>query len=258
MKEKEKTADIYKEPLPATVPVMGVQDEDDDETDLFELASVLLHKWYYIVFFFLLGAVLFNAYAFFFKHPTYSSTASIYIVSASGGNVVDLTDLNIGSSLKNDYRELILSYPVLDRVSEKLDLPYGTSQMQSMITIDNPADTRILKLTCTAEDPQLAMDIANTLAEVAVQYLPDTMKTESPTIAQHARLSQCLSGSHYKKLTLIGGMLGALICCAVFIVLYLLDDTIHTAEDLEKAIGATPLAVIPYTKELDSKRNNSK
>ena len=77
---------------------------EDDEIDLVELVGVLLDKLHYIVFFFLLGAVLLNAYAYGFIRPTYESTASIYIVSTSGGTVVDLTDLNIGSSLKNDYK----------------------------------------------------------------------------------------------------------------------------------------------------------
>ena len=70
-----------------------------------EIALMLLDNLRYLVLFFLIGAVIFNAYSYFFIHPTYQSTASIYIVSASGGTVVDLTDLNIGSSLKSDYRE---------------------------------------------------------------------------------------------------------------------------------------------------------
>ena len=161
------------------------QQNNVQEIDLVEIALMLLDNLRYLVLFFLMGAVIFNAYSYFFIHPTYQSTASIYIVSASGGTVVDLTDLNIGSSLKNDYRELILSYPVLDRVSKKLDLNWTTDQMVKAIQIVNPVDTRILKLTATAEAPELAMDIANTLAEVAVEYLPETMSTEAPNIAQN-------------------------------------------------------------------------
>ena len=236
----------------------SVQEDVEEEIDLLEIGSLLFHKLHYIIMFFLLGAVLFNAYAFFFIHPTYASTASIYIVTASGGNVVDLTDLNIGTSLKSDYRELIMSYPVLDRVSEKLDLNYDTAQMRSMISISNPSDTRILMLTCTAEDPELAKDIANTLAEVAVEYLPDTMKTEAPTIAQRARVSRGIASPNYKKYTILGGMLFALVCCAVFVIRHLMDDSIRSSEDLEKYLGTTPLAVVPYAKELDSKRSISK
>lgn len=244
----------------ALVERMNQNQEEEMEIDLLELALMLLDQLHYIVFFFLLGALLLNSYAYFFIHPTYQSTSALYIVSASGGSVVDLTDLNIGTSLKSDYQELIMSYPVLDRVSEELNLGLDTQGMEKLIQITNPADTRILKLTATAETPELARDIANTLAEVAVEFLPDTMSTDAPNIAQRARLATKKAGPSYLKYTALGGMLGALACCAWFVVLYLMDDTIRSGEDMEKYFGAVPLATIPYTDELDTakRRRNRK
>lgn len=216
------------------------------ELDMLELALMLLDNLRYIVLFFLVGAVLFNAYSYFFIHPTYQSTASLYIVNASGGSVVDLTDLNLGSSLKSDYRELIMSYPVLDRVTKKLNLNWSTGQMASSIQISNPADTRILKLTATAENPELAMDIANALAEVAIDYLPETMSTEAPNIAQRGRLPGGKANPSYTRYTLLGGFLGAVACAAWFILRSIYDETIRTPEEMERFFGAPPLTTIPF------------
>lgn len=227
------------------------QDDEEREIDLVELGLVLLENIRYIVLSALIGALLCNAYSYFFIHPTYESTASIYIVNASGGTVVDLTDLNIGSSLKNDYRELILSYPVLDRVSKKLDLDWTTEEMARAIKIDNPSDTRILKLTATAESPELAMDIANALASVAVEYLPETMSTEAPNIAQKGRLPERKANPSYMKYTLLGGFVGAFLCCAWFVVRSIMDETVRTPEDMERYFGAAPLTTIPYTRVFD-------
>ena len=234
--------------------------ENVQQIDLVELALMLLDNLHYLVLFFLIGAVLFNAYSYFFIHPTYESTASIYIVSASGGTVVDLTDLNIGSSLKSDYKELILSYPVLDRVSRKLDLNWSTGKMVQSIQISNPTDTRILKLTATAEEPELAMNIANTLAEVAVEYLPETMSTEAPNIAQWGRLPDRKANPSYTRYTLLGGFLGALLCSAWFIFKSVNDETIRTPEEMERFFGAPPLTTIPYVGafEQNSQRHASK
>jgi capsular polysaccharide biosynthesis protein len=222
------------------------QQSNVQQIDLVELALMLLDNLHYLVLFFLIGAVIFNAYSYFFIHPTYQSTASIYIVSASGGTVVDLTDLNIGSSLKSDYRELILSYPVLDRVSKKLDLDWTTGKMLNSIKITNPVDTRLLKLTATAETPELAMDIANTLAEVAVDYLPETMSTEAPNIAQRGRLPDRKANPSYTRYTLLGGFLCAMLCSAWFIFKSVNDETIRTPEEMERFFGAPPLTTIPY------------
>lgn len=229
----------------------GAWNDEVKEIDLVELALVLLANVRYIVLFALVGALLFNAYSYFFIHPTYESTASIYIVSASGGTVVDLTDLNIGSSLKSDYRELILSYPVLDRVSRKLDLDWTTERMARAISVSNPSDTRILKLTATAETPEMAMDIANTLATVAVEYLPETMSTEAPNIAQKGRLPSRKANPSYLRYTILGGLLGAFLCSAWFAVKTVMDETIRTSEDMERYFGAPPLTTIPYTNLFD-------
>jgi capsular polysaccharide biosynthesis protein len=231
-----------------------ITDSYTDEIDLVELALVLLDKLRYIAFFGLLGAIIMSAYAFFRISPTYESVAAMYIVSASDDSVVDLTDLNIGTSLKSDYKELMLSYPVLDQVIEKLDLDMNYLGLANLITIENPTDTRILRIKALTTDPQLSVDIANTLVEVAVDYLPRTMGTEEPNIAQEARVAMGKSGPSYTKYTMMGGLLGALLCCAWILVRYLMDDTIHTAEKMEKYFGITPLAVIPDIEMLDEKR----
>lgn len=244
---------------PAEIVVLdkpAAQDNNNEvmEIDLLEVFYLLLSRVHLIVFFLLLGALVLNAYAYFGIHPTYQSTSTLYVVSASGGNVVDLTDFQIGNNLKSDYQELIMSYPVLDRVSSRLNLDWSTAKMASAIRIQNPTDTRILRLTATAESPQLAMDIANTLAEVSVEYLPVAMSTDAPNIAQTGRLPGGKTDPSYVKYTLMGGMIGAALCCAWIVVQYLLDDTVHTAEDMEKYFDAAPLASIPFVEAFEPKQ----
>ena len=217
------------------------------EIDLLDLAFSLLDRIHYIILCFLAGAVLFNAYSYFFIAPTYQSTSKLYVVSSSDDSVVDLSDLNMGTSLTADYEELILSYPVLNIVIDRLDLEMTSEKLAKMITLVNPGNTRILRITVTSTDPYLARDIANTVAEVSVEYLPETMGTIAPTIAQTARLATNKSGPSYLKYTMMGAMLGMVLCCGFFIVLYLLDDTIRTPEDMEKYFGMVPLTSIPDT-----------
>ncbi len=223
------------------------QDNSDEmEIDLVDLGLMLLDRVHYIVLFLLLGAVLLNAFAYFFITPTYESTARMYIVSASDDSVVDLTDLNIGTSLTADYEELILSYPVLDEVIEKMgleDIDY--EGLAEMIAIANPSDTRILNVTVTSDSPELSRDIANTVVAVAIDYLPKTMGTDEPNIAQEARVPLRKSAPSLFTYTLVGAVLGALLYCAFVVVRYMLDDTVHTTEDIEKYFGIVPLTSIP-------------
>ena len=220
-------------------------EDDETEIDLLDMGMALLEKLPYIILCFLIGAVLFNAFAYFLIKPTYQSTAKLYVVSASDDSIVNLQDLNIGSSLTKDYEDLILSYPVLDQVIEKLGLDMDSEGLAKMITLENPSDTRVLKITVTSTDKQQACDIANTLANVSIEYLPDTMSTSAPNIAQVARVADQKVGPSYLKYTAIGALLGALIYCLIIIVGYLMDDTIHSADDMEKYFGIVPLTTIP-------------
>ena len=220
------------------------------EIDLLDLAGMLLDRWYYLLLCALAGAILLNAYAFFCVQPTYESTSKLYVVSASDDSVVNLSDLNLGTSLTADYEELMLSYPVLNRVIEKLDLDMTSDALKKLYTLSNPSDTRILKITATTTDPQFSKDLAETMAEVAVSYLPETMSTLAPNIAQHAKLADHKSGPSYMKFTMIGALLGLVLMVGVFVVQYLMDDTIHSAEDMEKYFGLVPLTTIPESDQV--------
>ena len=232
--------------------------EQEAEIDLIDLAWALLDKIHYIVLCFLIGAVIMNAYSYFLVRPTYKSTAKMYVVSASKNSVVDLDALNIGTSLTADYQQLMLSYPVLEQVINKLNLDMDSDTLAKMITLENPTDTRILNINVVSTDPKSARDIANTLMDVSVDYLPKTMSTNAPNVAQKAKLADHKDGPSYTKYTMIGALAGAFLYCMYLVVKYLMDDTIHTADDMEKYFDIVPLAVIPDVEELASEKQQKK
>lgn len=232
--------------------------EQEAEIDLIDLAWALLDKIHYIVLCFLIGAVIMNAYSYFLVRPTYKSTAKMYVVSASKNSVVDLDALNIGTSLTADYEQLMLSYPVLEQVINKLNLDMDSDTLAKMITLENPTDTRILNINVVSTDPKSARDIANKLMDVSVDYLPKTMSTNAPNVAQKAKLADHKDGPSYTKYTMIGALAGAFLYCMYLVVKYLMDDTIHTADDMEKYFDIVPLAVIPDVEELASEKQQKK
>ena len=232
--------------------------EEETEIDLIDLAWALLDKIHYIVLCFLIGAVIMNAYSYFLVRPTYKSTAKMYVVSASKNSVVDLDALNIGTSLTADYEQLMLSYPVLEQVINKLNLDMDSDTLAKMITLENPTDTRILNINVVSTDPKSARDIANTLMDVSVDYLPKTMSTNAPNVAQKAKLADHKDGPSYTKYTMIGALAGAFLYCMYLVVKYLMDDTIHTADEMEKYFDIVPLAVIPDVEELASEKQQIK
>lgn len=218
---------------------------EEDTIDFGKIFGMLLNHIQYIILCFLVGALLFSAYAYFMVHPTYQSTAKLYAVTASEDAVVNIADLNIGQALTKDYEELIYSYPVMEEVIDKLHLDMTSSQLSSMITIENPEDTRVLRITTTAGDAKTAQKITNTLLESLRTYLPRAMSTSKPNIVQRGKLEEGKVGPSYLKYLLIGGVIFAGFYCIILIIRFLLDDTLKTAEDIENEFGFAPLTVIP-------------
>lgn len=223
----------------------GFDNGKEDEIDLLKIGKMLFERLHYIILCFLLGAIVFNAYSYFMIHPTYQSTAKMYMVAASEDAVINFSDLNIGQALTSDYEELIFSYPVMEKVIKELDLKMDTKTLANMITVNNPENTRVLSITTTSISPKKARDITNTLVDVIRTYLPDTMNTVEPNVAQYGKLEPHKVGPSYFKYTALGGIFGAGIFCLVIFVIYLMDDTIKNSEELEQEFGMVPLTVIP-------------
>ena len=218
---------------------------EDDTIDFGRIFGMLLDHIQYMILCFLVGALLFSGYAYLTKHPTYQSTAKLYAVTASDDAVINVADLNIGQALTKDYEELIYSYPVMEEVIDKLGLNMTAGQLSSMIDIENPEDTRVLRITTTARDAKTAQKITNTLLESLRTYLPRAMSTTKPNIVQRGKLEPNIVGPNYLKYLLLGGVIFAGIYCIILIIIFLLDDTLKTAEDIENEFGFAPLTVIP-------------
>ena len=76
-------------------------------------------------------------------------------------------------------------------------------------------------------------------------FAASELSPELALLPQPAKLPESKVAPSYTKFTIIGALLGLLICAAFFIVKYLMDDTIHTADDMEKYFGLVPLTTIP-------------
>lgn len=217
----------------------------NDTIDLVEVFYLLWGHILQIVACLAAGGIIAFAYTYFLITPQYQATTKMYIVSASNNSVVNLTDLQIGSQLTADYQELMTNRPMLEDVIKNLKLDVTYKQLAQMVTISNPADTRILCITVTNPDPQLAADIANELADQAIVYLPRIMECETPNISEEAICPTQKSSPSYSRNTLLGAMLAAIVYCGMLLIQYLMNDSFVTPEDITRYFGVQPLAVIP-------------
>ena len=224
---------------------IAASSEQIQEIDLLELFNFYMSRIPLIIAALVIGAVLAGATTFYLIPDRYTAVARMYMISASSDSVVNLSDLNIGASLSNDYVELMKSRPVIEEVINRLGLAYTYEQVSGMVDLTVVNSTRIVKISVTSTDPQEAMDIANQMAWTSKARLPLVMDAPAPSIAEEAVFPEHTSSPSLSKNILVGALFGVMAVLGVLTILFLLDDTIKTAEDVERELGVIPLAVIP-------------
>ena len=225
----------------------GNAGNDEVEIDLFDLAGYLLQHWIPLVATALVGAIIALLITSFLITPLYVAKSSIYVVSATANSAFDLSDLNFGSSLTNDYKKLVTSRTLLENVIDDTGEQLTPRQLSNKLTIGNDSGTRILEFSISDPDPDRAMRLANSFAEQAIEFLPEVMgvKDNTPTLVDDAILPDRPSNIKRMRNTVLGAMLGFLAAAAVLVVLYILNDTFNSSEDIEKYLGIMPMAMVP-------------
>lgn len=222
------------------------QQNDEFAIDLLELFFVLRDRIIIII----LTAVIFAAGAAAYTHylvtPLYASSSSIYVLS-SKNMMENYSDFMIGASLTSDYMQMIKSYTVLNSVITNLELEeeLTVEGLEDCTSVTNPTDTRMLIITAKYDDPRIAKEIVDELARVAIERMHKIMDIDKPNIYEYGQISENPVSPNMKKNMLIAGLIGMLAASAVFIVLYLKDDSICTPEDVEKYLNLNTLAAIP-------------
>lgn len=179
---------------------------------------------------------------------TYSATAKLYIVNKDNSGV-NIADLQLGTVLTLDYQEVFKTWEVHKMVIEKLDLPYSYEQMQAMLTVSNPEDTRILYITVSNPDAQMAADIANSYAEAAKTFIINTMDGVEPSDFSSA-LEPSVGYSTSKGTGIVIGFIGgSVLAMAILAFLFVLDNRPRSPEAIRLYGGIPTLSVFPANKD---------
>lgn len=221
--------------------------EDDNaelEIDLVELMYRLLEKAKWIIAAAMIGMLLAGLYTKFCVTPTYEATSKLYVQERKD-KMVDLSSLNLATQLTADYVQVFNNWHVHESVIRSLNLPYTHRQIQRMLTINIPEDTRIIEITVTSESPQEAYEIAMAYAKVAPAFIEAKMETSRPNVFEEARVPVKPSSPNMMLNVAIGTFLGAVAAVAVIFVQFVSDDRVRNAEILQKRLGLATLGMMP-------------
>ena len=228
-----------------------MKEQNTMEIDVFQLLNTLWKRKLIIALVAIVTGAIAFAYSSFIVKPEYTSTTRIYVVNRNQGDKPGLTnqDLQAGSYLVKDYREIILSQDVLEKVVTDLQLDMPTKNLASKIQVTVPVDTRIVSISVKDKQPEEASRIANSLREIAAQKIISVTRVSDVTTLEEARPATSPSSPNIRRNTLIG-FLGGLGVVVVVLLVELLDVRVKRPEDIEDVMQIPLLGVIPNLDKL--------
>ena len=231
---------------------MNNQENQAVEIDVFAMLKTLWKRKFSIVLVALVFAIAAFGYSAFLAKKEYQSTSRIYVVSRQNqdNNALTNSDLQAGSYLVKDYREIILSQNVLSQAIEELKLDMTPAELSKKISVSVPTDTRILSITAKDGDPKEAARIANGLRNVAAEKIIAVTKVSDVTTLDEAEVPQTPSSPNIRRNVLLGFIAGVGLMVVLLVVVEVLDDRVKRPEDIEELMGLTLLGIVPDIKKL--------
>lgn len=229
---------------------------NQDNTKSVEIdVLALLHKLWTKKLLILFTAFYFVAFSFlgtyFFIQPTYTSTTRIYVVNQATDNKnLSAQDLQAGTYLVNDYKEIITSNDVLSEVIKDEKLNLSEAELSKMVSVNIPTDTRLISISVKAKTGQDAQVLANKVREVASKKIKTVTKVEDVTTLEEAKLPSSPSSPNIKRNVLLGAILGGFVAIVAVLVREVLDDRIRRPEDVEDVLEMTLLGIVPDTDKI--------
>ncbi|MGU8054697.1 Wzz/FepE/Etk N-terminal domain-containing protein [Streptococcus suis] len=228
---------------------MNNQEMNTIEIDILLLLKTIWRKKFLIILTALFGAGIAFVYSSFLVTPQFDSTTRIYVVSQNVEAGAGLTsqELQAGTYLVKDYKEIILSQDVLTQVATELNL---NENLKEKVSVSIPVDTRIVSISVRDADPNEAARIANSLRTFAAQKIVEVTKVSDVTTLEEAVPAEEPTTPNIKRNILLGLLAGGILATGIILAMEVLDDRVKRPQDIEEVMGLTLLGVVPDLKKL--------
>ncbi|MBR1584534.1 MAG: hypothetical protein IJ662_03220 [Clostridia bacterium] len=224
--------------------------------DFLELVHLLLKKAKIIIAVGLLVGIISAVWGMMTIPYTYQATEKLY-VSGGSNSIVDLSDLQLGSTLSSDYRQVFRNTEIHEQIRQKLHLEYTNEQLDAMLRVTNPTGRIIQIQVRSTQSEYEALRMVEEYCEAARLFIEERMGGRIPSVFEKATLLET-QGRGLAGRVIISCIIGSLAVILIIAGKYILDDRITSKKLLEYASGISLLGVLPATEEPENKKNAKK
>ena len=183
---------------------------------------------------FLMGTIIYDIY---FKVPVYTTSTTVLLVkNESDTESITQNDITLNQKLVSTYRQIIKSKRVLNQVIKDLDLKYDYEKLYDEVNVTSMEDTEILKITVTDKNPNMAVNIANSIAKVFNSEITEIYNINNVSIIDEAELEIDPSNNNLVRDMVLAILVGFILSSGVIFVIFYFDDTLRDTNYIENDI----------------------
>lgn len=193
----------------------------------------------------------------------YTATVTIWAMRMPSSNAgtasgPSTSDVSIATYLINDYKLLIKSEAMMEKVINAQNLSATTEQLSKMVSVTNESNTRVMNLSVTTKSPESSKAIADAWGTIFCDTINSTMGGE-PMIEvwEMALEPEKPSNPVSMMMILLVGFVCAFVIYAIYFIKFIMDDKINNSDDVEKYLGLSMLGVIPNKHESGRKKSKN-
>ena len=210
------------------------------EITLTKLLKLITSNLLLVILCAVLGAFAGLGYTTFFVKESYSTTIKLMVISPDK----EIGDIASQRRAVNSYIAILDSRDFYTSVAERTGLNYSAQQIESMMEYTSDVNSEAFSVEITAGTSGECQIVATTLQEMVPEKINGMFVNATLNIVEHA-YTPIKSPSHRTRNTILGLIVGGVLCVGVLLIRDMLDVRIKSEEDLTQRYSVMLLGSIP-------------
>ncbi|MCM3386834.1 Wzz/FepE/Etk N-terminal domain-containing protein [Ureibacillus chungkukjangi] len=219
----------------------------EETISLQDIFKIIKKRLVHIVSITIIAALIAGVISFFLLTPIYQASTQILVNKESTDQqAIQTQDIQANLQLINTYNVIIKSPAILSKVIDTLDLNLTPTELTNKITVASQDNSQVVNVSVQDENPAIAVEIANTTAEVFQQEIRELMNVDNVNILSPAVLSDNPSPVKPNKMlnVAIGVVIGLMLGLGLAFLLEYLDTSIKSEQDVEDILGLPIIGIV--------------
>ncbi|MFH4875565.1 YveK family protein [Staphylococcus cohnii] len=180
----------------------------------------------------------------FFLDEEFQSSTQVLVNQKESDSQMMAQEVQSNIQLVNTYSEIVKSPRILDKASKELDRKYSTSELSSMIAVTNQAESQLLNIDVVSKSGKDSEVVANKIAEVFSDEVPDIMNVDNVSILSTADDTTKQVAPKTMINLVMGIVIGLIIALIIIFIKEIFDKRIKSETDVENELEIPVLGSI--------------